>query len=313
ANPVIVVVRVEEGADTGETTANIIGTVDDQGRKTGLQALLSAENKTGVRPRIIGAPGFDAEDITAAVGSIAEKLRAFGYAKAVGDTVSEAIAYRDSFGQRELMLIYGDFTAFDVDEEATREAKTVARAMGLRAYIDETVGWHKSLSNVPVEGVTGIEPDISFSLQQTGTDADLLNGADVTTLIRHSGFRFWGNRTCSEDANFAFETYVRTAQVLADSIAEAQFAVVDSPLLPGQIRSIIDSVNRKGRSLVRRGYLLGFEAWYNPAANSVNDLKSGKVYIDYDYTPVPPLENLNFNQRITDRYLLDFAERVAAA
>jgi phage tail sheath protein FI len=36
------------------------------------------------------------------------------------------------------------------------------------------------------------------------------------------------------------------------------------------------------------------------------------VYIDYDYTPVPPLENLMFQQRITDQYLLDFANRVNA-
>ncbi|MDW5308501.1 phage tail protein, partial [Acinetobacter baumannii] len=41
-------------------------------------------------------------------------------------------------------------------------------------------------------------------------------------------------------------------------------------------------------------------------------LKSGKFYIDYDYTPVPPLENLVLRQRITDRYLVDFASRVTA-
>ena len=39
-------------------------------------------------------------------------------------------------------------------------------------------------------------------------------------------------------------------------------------------------------------------------------LKDGKLYIDYDYTPVPPLENLLFQQRITDRYLADFAASV---
>ncbi|VFS32403.1 major tail sheath protein [Salmonella enterica subsp. houtenae] len=41
-------------------------------------------------------------------------------------------------------------------------------------------------------------------------------------------------------------------------------------------------------------------------------LKPGKLTIDYDYTPVPPLENLMLRQRITDRYLVDFASRVAA-
>ena len=32
--------------------------------------------------------------------------------------------------------------------------------------------------------------------------------------------------------------------------------------------------------------------------------------LDYDYTPVPPLEDLSFRQRITDRYFADFALRV---
>ena len=39
-------------------------------------------------------------------------------------------------------------------------------------------------------------------------------------------------------------------------------------------------------------------------------LKAGQLYIDYDYTPVPPLENLMFKQRITDRYLVDFAKAI---
>lgn len=35
-----------------------------------------------------------------------------------------------------------------------------------------------------------------------------------------------------------------------------------------------------------------------------------KLTLDYDYTPVPPLEDLGFRQRITDRYFADFALRV---
>ena len=44
--------------------------------------------------------------------------------------------------------------------------------------------------------------------------------------------------------------------------------------------------------------------------NSPTTLADGKLYIDYDYTPVPPLENLQLRQRITDRYLAEFAARV---
>ncbi len=64
--------------------------------------------------------------------------------------------------------------------------------------------------------MTGISASVFWDLQQAGTDADLLNEADITTLIRKDGFRFWGNRTCSDDPLFQFENYTRTAQVVAD-------------------------------------------------------------------------------------------------
>jgi phage tail sheath protein FI len=58
----------------------------------------------------------------------------------------------------------------------------------------------------------------------------------VTTLIRRDGFRFWGSRTCSADPLFAFESATRTAQVLADTMAEAHFWAVDKPLTNHKIQ-----------------------------------------------------------------------------
>ena len=57
---------------------------------------------------------------------------------------------------------------------------------------------------------------------------------------------------------------------------------------------------------------MGGDAWYDPELNSKDTLKAGKLYIDYDYTPVPPLEDLTFRQRITDSYLADFASTITA-
>ncbi len=66
------------------------------------------------------------------------------------------------------------------------------------------------------------------------------------------------------------------------------------------------------REMTQSNYLLGGECWLDPDINTKEVIKSGKFYIDYDYTPVPPLENLVLRQRITDRYLVDFASRVTA-
>lgn len=310
----VVIVRVAEGATDAETKTNVIGGVDANGKKTGMQALLVADQRFGIKPRILGVPELDDADVTSELIGIAQKLRAFVYASA-GDskTMEDAAMYRENFGAREVMVIWPDFTGWDTATSSTRDISAVARAMGMRARLDNEFGWHKTLSNIPVNGVTGISADVFWDLQDPASDANYLNSHEVTTLINRGGYRFWGSRTCSIDPLFAFENYTRTAQVLADTIAEAHLWAVDLPMHPSLVKDIVEGINAKFRELTRRGYLLGGVAWFDPELNSPEVLKSGKLYIDYDYTPVPPLENLTFQQRITDRYLLDFAERVAAA
>jgi len=313
ASPVTVVVRVEEGENEAETTSNIIGGVTPTGQYQGMKALLAAEAQLGVKPRILGVPGLDSLPVTTELTAIAEQLRAFAYANAYGcETVSDAIAYRDGFGARELMLIWPDFVNWDTTTNADAPAAAVARALGLRAKLDQQVGWHKTLSNVPVNGVSGLSKDIYWDLQNPATDAGLLNANEVTTLIRRDGFRFWGSRTCSADPLFAFENYTRTAHVLADTMAEGHFWAVDKPMHASLIRDIVEGINAKFRELVRGGYLIGGECWFDPAANDKDTLKAGKAFIDYDYTPVPPLEDLTLRQRITDRHLISFAAGIKA-
>ncbi len=310
-NVICVVVRVTASDDKQEQNGYVIGGEAD-GMRTGLQALLAAKANHGVTPRILAAPGLDTQEVTAELVSVAQKLRGFAYAACHGATLSEAQNYRQNFGARELMLIDNDFTGFDSASSTTKTLTATARALGLRAKIDQTVGWHKTLSNVPVNGVTGTVYDRSFDLMSASTDANLLNSKDITTLIRERGFRFWGSRTCSADPLFAFESYTRTAQVLIDTIGYAHQWAMDKPLSPGLASDIVAGVDAKIKELVTQGYLLGGGAWYDPKLNTKETLKDGQLHISYDYTPVPPLEQLHFRQQITDVYLIDFAKKVTA-
>ncbi|BEL84388.1 tail sheath protein [Serratia marcescens] len=311
AKPVTVVVRVATGKDAAETTSNIIGGANAEGRYTGMKALLSAQAELGVKPRILGVPGLDNQEVATALAGICQQLRAFGYISAYGcKTVQEATKYRDNFSQRELMLIWPDFVSWNTTANQCDIAYATARALGLRAKIDTETGWHKTLSNVGVNGVTGITASVFWDLQAPGTDADLLNQACVTTLIRKDGFKFWGSRTCSDDPLFLFENYTRTAQVLADTMAEAHLWAVDRPVTPTLVRDMIDGINAKFRELKSAGLIIDGNCWYDESANTKETLKAGKLFIDYDYTPVPPLEDLTLRQRITDRYLATFAASV---
>jgi len=311
--PIVVVVRVAKGVDEAATATNVIGGTDANGRLTGAQALLAAQSRLGVKPRIIGAPGLDTQAVAVALAAIAQKLRGMAYVHAHGATsVAEATAYRATFSQREVMLLWPNFMAWDSVTNKAVEVPAVAYALGLRAAIDEAQGWQKTLSNVGVNGVTGISIDVNWDLQDPATDAGLLNVAGITTLVNSQGFRFWGDRTCSDEPKFVFESATRTAQVLADTIAEGHMWAVDKPMYPSLVKDILEGINAKFRELKSGGYIIDANAWYQESANDPASLAGGKLVIDYEYTPVPPLENLQLRQRITDRFLSDFAAAINA-
>ena len=312
--PIIVVVRVPEGEDDAETTSNIIGTTTAEGQKTGMQALLAAQAQLGVRPKILGTPGLESQAVTTALAVVAKKLRGFVYARAVGDTVAEATAYRANFSQREVMLMMPDFLAWDTEADAAITSFAAARAMGLRALIDEEYGPQKTLSNIGVQGVVGLTKDIHWDIEDQDTEAALLNASEVTALIRtDSGFRFWGNRTTSDEPLFAFESTVRVAQLIAETIARGMMWALDKPLTPSLAKDIIETINGFFRELKAGGIILGATARFDEAQNSTASLKAGKLRIDYDYAVPPPLEDLGFNQRITDVYFADFASQLSEA
>ena len=315
ARPVLVIVRVADGKGAtdeeraADQTSKVVGDYVG-GKRTGIQALLAAEQQLGVKPRILGAPGLDTKPVAEALISVAEKLRAMAYVYGDGaEDVSEVLDYQQSFGKRETMVLWPNFTKWSTTENKTVEVPVVAYALGMRAAIDQTQGWHKSISNVAVNGPTGIAKDVFFDLQNPASDATLLNEGNVTTLVRKQGFRIWGNRTCSSDSAFSFETATRTAHVLADTMAEGHFEFIDKPMTPSLIKDIVEGINTRMRQLKALGYILDGKAWINEEVNTTESLKEGKLIIDYDYTPLPPLEDLTLRQRITDQYWADWSLR----
>jgi len=305
--PIIYVHRVEEDKDPKVTISNVIGSVKN-GQRLGLQSLLVSRNQFGHKCRIIGAPGWDKhQSVATEIGIIAEKLRAFAY---IGvseklEKLEDVTGYRKNFGNKRQMLIWPDFVGWDSNSHSEIMLSASARALGLRSKIDNDIGWHKTLSNVNVNGVDGISKDLYYDALAAKDDTWYLNSQEITTIIREDGFKFWGSRTCSDEPLFAFENYTRTGDVLADTIALGTRWAVDKPMSVPLFRDVMDAAELKMRDLTQRGYLLGGEVWFDGDLNPKHLLKIGKATIDYNYTPVPPLEGTTFNSRITDKHIVN--------
>lgn len=305
----VIVVRVaaaQEGPENKTQDQLVIGTTEEDGSYSGMQALLVAEQMEGIgyRPRILAAPGLESDAVTAALVTVAGKMRAFAYSGCPGCTKpSDAIAFRKKISGREIMLLWPDFTAFNPVSGKNETFPAAAYACGLRARLDHEQGWHRSLSNMPVKNVLGVSASVSWSLQDENSDANTLNNSEVTTLI-HQGdgsFRFWGNRT-PETEEYTFEVYTRTAQQLADTIAEAQLQIVDSPLTPANAKDAVSAIKAKLDALVTAGKLIGAECWFDIMDNGTTSLRQGIVRIRYAYTPVPPMECMELYQTFTDEF-----------
>lgn len=296
-----VVVRVAEGAGG---TPELIASSLQANVIAGLEKLRLAEQTVGVRPLIIGAPGLDTEAVATAIAVLLPKLGAFGYGAAVGATPAQVKTYRDGFSAQELMLLDKDFWAPDPDGGADITSYSTARAIGLRAWLDREVGYHKTISNVPIPGVTGIKDPRSWDLESADTDMALINGADVTGLIRRDGFRFWGNRTCASDPRYVFESAVRTNQVIRRTIAAGLFPYVDQPLKNSLAIDIIESLNKLFRREAKTGRIIGAEAFL-AAGNTADQLAAGKLRLGYKFTPCAPLEDLGIEAEITDEFYGD--------
>ena len=294
--PIVIVSRVAAGADEEETDENVIA---------GLDLLLSAKGAVGYAPRIIGAPGLDTLAVTTQMVIVAKRLRGFAYARANGDDGVEAMNYRDSFTARELMLIWPNSST-----ETAGDA--VARALGLRAQIDERIGWHKTLSNMPIDGVTALDHYVQFDLLDPSTEAGTLNGKQVTTIIRENGFRFWGNRTTAgpDQPEFAFESAVRTSHALQDIIADVFQPYFDHPMTVSLIKDLLETANAKFRELTLNGFIMGAKAYFDADRNQPEQLSAGRPDFRIEFTPVAPLEDPTVELVITDFYYSGFADRL---
>ena len=310
ADAQVVIVRVNDSKNTEELKTNVIGTAEG-GNYTGLKALRRAKAVTGFTPKILGCPELDSQDVLTELVGVAQATRAFAYGSAGGNPdITEVGNYRKNFGQRELMLIDNEFMAFDPTTKKTETAATIARVLGARAKLDKNVGWHKSISNTEINGVSGLKFARSFDLLDKNCDANTLNNKDVTTLIREDGFRVWGNRTCTNDSMMAFEIATRTAQIIQETIAYAFMWALDKRLHPSMMEDIIIAINAKLAQYVNKGYILGARVFIDKTLNTSETVQAGQFTISYEFTWVPPLENMVFNQHVTDTFFVNLVDKV---
>lgn len=311
-----IVVRVAEGVDAAATQANVVG---DALQQTGVYALLVAESVTKFKPRLLVAPGFTsdrpgnaANPVTDALNTVAGRLRAVAFVDGPNTNITDALAYEGDWDSDRFMIIDPHVLTFDSDDDVIVTRPSAAYFAGIQAFLDNTKGFWHSVSNKPINGVLGTNRPIGFGLSDTEAEANLMNEGNVSTIVHQDGYRTWGNRSPATDPLWSFLSVRRTADMIYDSIERGQLWAMDRPMTAQLIKDVRDSVQAYIDQLVLLGALVGGRCWFDPELNPETELVQGKLRLDFDIEPTPPMEHLTFGAHRNIQYFETLALSVAA-
>lgn len=306
AKPVIVACGVAKLADAALQTSAIIGGVKVDGTRTGLQALLDGKSRFNAQPRLLITPKHSS---TLAVGTalvaLADKLRGLAIIDGPNTTDEAAMEYAKNFGGKRAYMVDPGVQYWDTTASATVNASGSAWAAGLFAWTDNEYGFWASPSNKELSGITGTTRPIEFLDGDETCRANLLNNANITTIIRDDGYRLWGNRTLSSDPKWAFVTRVRTMDIVMDAILYGHKWAVDRSITATYVKDVTEGLQAFMRDLKNQGAIINFEVFADTELNTSSQLEQGKVYWNIRFTDVPPAENPIFRVEVTNQWLTE--------
>ena len=303
----IVVVRVKDEEKAADTKANVIGGIDDEtGSGTGILALLEAETTVKVKPSILISPGFsNQQSVGNQLASVADKLRAYALLDGPNTTDANAITYREKFGSRRCEIIDPWYKVFDTETKSEVIRPPSPYHAGVMAKVHTEKGFWHSNSNKEIYGINGLTRAITFSSDSETSTANYLNSKHVTTTILQDGYRTWGNRTCSSEPRWTFKTAVITNDKIAESLVKSFLWATDRNITRAFGESIVGNVNRFLDNLTTKGAIAGGKCWIDPERNTADQISQGKFYLNYDFSPHGPAEQIIIESEMVDGYLTE--------
>lgn len=301
------------GGGTGAAATAVLGTGANTGKVVSVTVTNPGTGYTSAPTVAFSGGGGTGAAATASYGTlgnavvaeligIAERMRAVIIADGPNTNDAAAIAYAGDFGSKRVYVIDPKVIKSDADGEPVTEWASPCVA-GLIAKSDNERGFWWSPSNQPINGIIGTGRPIDFTLGDSSSRANLLNESKVATIIRQNGFRLWGNRSLSADPKWVFLCVVRTADIINDSLMRAHLWAVDRGITKNYISDVTEGVNNYLRHLKTIGAILGGECWADPELNTPDQIAQGKVYFDFDFTPVYPAERVTFRSQLTNDYI----------
>ncbi|SHH06567.1 phage tail sheath subtilisin-like domain-containing protein [Bradyrhizobium erythrophlei] len=265
----------------------------------------------GTGATITATLGHVANPVGVAFASIVDRLRAVAFLDGPGTSYDDAVQYRQDYGSQRISIIDPGVLSWNTENSVYVQKPASAYAAGIQARIDEEKGFWYSFSNEVIQNIGGPSRPVDWMPNDRDSEANMLNSNQVTTIIHDAGYRFWGLRGTGTDPLWAQLSVRRTADMIYESLEQAERDRLDKPFSYQLLTGIQGDVNAYLRLLRSRGALIGGKCWIDQTLNTPATFASGELTVNFDLEPPACLEHLQFQAVRNPNYYTDFIETFA--
>lgn len=291
---------------TSAAPAKFDATTKKEKIKSACEILKRARGELTYEPKILIAPSYSSDkDVANALLDVAKSLKAVAVLDGPNDPKKTAKEIKTGLTGQELERGYIVEPWEEISEGDYLGSS--ASVSALIASLDRSEGFWVSPSNKLLRNYKPAR-GIGFSFTDEGSEANLYNFEGVSCIVYEQGYRLWGARSIGDQTKpTKFLNVLRTSDVIAESILQSHLWAVDRGITKSYKQLVTESVNNFLRDLTALGAILGGSCSPSPK-NTESFIKDGKVFFQYEFTPVYPAEQVTFEYYITDTRLLGVFE-----
>lgn len=303
-------VTFDEMDITTIVATDIVGTVDADGVRTGLQVVDFVYQDTGLIPTILAAPGWS-EDSAVYTGLVSkcQAINSHWDAICVADidssatgalTVAEAKTQKSTDGYiSKLSKVFWPMAKFGAK---LYHMSTLSVVMMMQTdYAYDNIPY-ASPSNQQILA-TGAALADGTEIKFDEVEANDLNSVGITTMAFLGGlWKLWGphmaNYTYAAEASIKpedmFDCTVRMQGYLKNTFQANYLVDVDHPFSRRQIDEILDSAQIWLNSLIADEAMLYGNIGFKSQSNPSGQIAAGNFVFNVGYTSVPPGKSITF-------------------
>lgn len=288
------------------TTAEIIGSVDVDGKKTGMELINSVFRKYRLVPNVLAAPKYSATPSVAAIlKTKANKVSTFFQSIALIDHPDD-VKFEDfpawkkekNINDPLQFCLYGYGTIGDYHYEPS--ILIGAQMMRVDMTHDGRPCESPSNKSLPIDGACIIIGGNKVALNLEHEEANFLNDNGICTIYNSpNGWVSWGSETAcypdSEDSKDFILDWKRMMIHYGNNFILNEFSNVDKMVNPRFIQNALTKYNQLFNKEVAKEYILAGKIYWNADDNQVVDIVEGLQQFQFIFTFSPKAKGIIAN------------------